>query len=853
MEKKSRENLWLGQVVENDEFKKFFHAELKNSAFWAKSPVSHFVLFSALTLIRLELEKKADFYISLLDDLNSRSDVTTEEAEYSMQALVNFCSIDQLRVKLKRELGSEHPFELKRHESRENHFEAWYPLGTLVHVTPNNSPLLNVLGVIEGLLSGCVNVLKLARKDSQFAVIFFSELCKLDESGTLKNYLIIAKISSKNKDDLRCLLSVADVISVWGGEESVHSIREMAPKGARLVEWGHKISFSFISASKKDDSDVYLNLAREICLNEQMSCSSPQCVFIENAEFSDLKQVAVQLGKALNLLSPIIKRILPGVQEQAELTVTKELVRLNGISGESLLVESVHGDWRIYIENTPALNSSPLYRTIWLKPMPREKMISQLRPLKMYLQTAGVAAKNCEIEALTRDLFLSGVQRVRAIGEMTEGYIGEPHDGVYALERFCQRINFQDSKTNPMMKDKSSFEEPPEIILKRQAPIMEKAEFQNQIIEDQYSDLFFQSGGSTGVPKLSVFTYADYHRQMEQAAEGLFAAQLDPKTDRCMNLFYAGSLYGGFTSFFTILEKLNAVQFPMGASTDFQMVGTTIVKNKVNTLLGMPSYLLQLFKENHELFKNYKGIKKIFYGGEHFSAAQSQYLKREFGVTIIRSASYGSVDAGPLGYQCEFSTGGIHHLNEKLHEIEVIDLEKDKPVNQGEIGRLLFSSKVRHGQNIERYAIGDVGRLMSGPCECGRKGIRFELLGRHGDVFRIGTVFLSYQKFQKILIDEIEFEGSIQIHLYPGTETGNEKEKIVVMVESQFNENYKDAAHRCTPEGLNQLLIEAYDDLKMAVKEDLVLTIEVVIVQREKLEYAHKTGKLRSVIDHRSS
>ena len=42
-----------------------------------------------------------------------------------MDGLVEFLSIDQLRVKLKRELGSEFPFELKRQNAREEHFEAW--------------------------------------------------------------------------------------------------------------------------------------------------------------------------------------------------------------------------------------------------------------------------------------------------------------------------------------------------------------------------------------------------------------------------------------------------------------------------------------------------------------------------------------------------------------------------------------------------------------------------------------------------------------------------------------------------------------------------------------------------------
>lgn len=835
-------NLWAGQIVSDDQFKIEINKHFENSLFWAKPPLSHYVLFDVVKKMQEELRAEGILYKALLKDLESREDITKDEVKASMDGLIDFLSVDQLRVKLKRELGSEHPFELKRQDARENHFEAWYPLGTLVHVTPNNSPLLGVLGVMEGLLSGNVNILKLARRDSAFAALFYEALCKLDTTGTIKDYVYVAKISSKEKDYLKNVLSLADVISVWGGEESVQSVKEISPRGARIVEWGHKISFSYIAKSKKQDSEVYKGLAYEICLNEQMACSSPQCVFVEDADFSELKELAKNLEKALNEVSPTMKRVLPGVQETAELTVTKEQVRLKSIKGGSHLVESKNHDWRIYVEDTPALNSSPLFRTIWLKPMPRHLIISHLRPLKMYLQTAGIAADAFEVEALSRDLYMAGVQRIRAIGEMTDSYIGEPHDGVYALERYCQRINFHDSKKAVMMKNKSSFEDQKGKTPVRTTPIMEKADFQNQKVEDRYSDLFFYSGGSSGEPKLSVFTYEDYHRQMELASEGLYAAGLNPVTDRCMNLFYAGSLYGGFTSFFTILEKLHAVHFPMGASTDFALVGKTIVRNKVDTLLGMPSYFIQLFKENHEELKKYRGIKKIFYGGEHFSEAQRTYLKREYGVEIIRSASYGSVDAGPLGYQCEFATGGVHHLHEKLHDMEIVGLETDVPVKKGEIGRLLFTSKVRHGQRIERYAIGDVGRELSGPCECGRMGTRFELMGRHGDVFRIGTTFLSYQKFQKILIDKFEYEGSIQLHLHAGE--GLKKEKVIIKIENLFKASQ-------TPESLLKTFIDEYSDLRLVVKEDLVLDFEVQVVERKDLTFSSSTGKLRSVIDHR--
>lgn len=836
-------NLWQGKVVTDDEFKKMFYEKKNDAEFWSKKPLSSSLLFNLIEKASLKLKERGAFYQSLVQDLESRSDIRAEEIELSMQGLEDFLSVDNLRLKLARELGSEFPFELKRINFRENHFESWFPMGVLVHVTPNNSPLLGVLGVIEGLLSGNVNVLKLARKDSSFAALFYKELCELDSSQIFKDYIYIGKVSSSDKDYLRDLLSVADVVSAWGNEESIKSLREISPARARIVEWGHKISFAYVSKSTADNSEMLKKLAFEICNNEQMACSSPQCVFLEDASFDQLKSFSKNLAKALDLVSPTLARVLPGIQEMAELTVSREQVRLNSMFGGSEALISASNEWRIYIEDTPALNASPLFRTIWVKPLPKNKIIQSLRPLKIYLQTVGISADKNEIEELSRSLFQAGVQRIRAIGEMTDSYLGEPHDGVYALERYCQKISYSDSESIKLMNHKSSFEELSPAPLPKRSKIMEKADFQAQVVADSYADLYFYSGGSSGEPKLSVFTYADYNRQMEVAAEGLYAAGLDPRTDRCMNLFYAGSLYGGFVSFFTILEKLNAVHFPMGASTDFELVGKAIVKNKVDTLLGMPSYFIQLFNTNSELFKQYRGIKKIFYGGEHFSESQRRLLKDEYGIEVVRSASYGSVDAGPLGYQCEFAEGGIHHLNERLHQLEVVELEADRPVQKGEVGRFLFTSKVRHGQKIERYAIGDVGRIIEGRCGCGRLGTRFELMGRHGDVFRIGTTFLSYQKFQKILIDKFDFEGSFQLHLYSGV--GTKKEKVLLKIENTFKKTLK-------PDQLREMVIAAYHDLETVVLKDLVLDFEVQFCERNNLEFSSSTGKLRSVLDHRN-
>ncbi len=371
--------------------------------------------------------------------------------------------------------------------------------------------------------------------------------------------------------------------------------------------------------------------------------------------------------------------------------------------------------------------------------------------------------------------------------------------------------------------------------------IMTKQDFQLQLPAPEDSDLYFHSGGSSGEPKISVFTYEDYHRQMEVAAEGLFAAGLDPGHDLAMNLFYAGALYGGFVSFFTILEKLQCRHFPMGAHSDYKFVAETICKNKVNVLLGMPSYLLQLFQAEEKILRDTACVKKIFYGGEHFSPSQIEFFKTQFKVEIIKSASYGSVDAGPLGFQCQHSSGGVHHLHHRLHDLEIIEIDRDEAIRGNEVGRLLVTSKVRKGQKIERYEIGDLGRWVQGPCPCGRTQPRFELMGRTGDVFRIGATFMNYQVLLKSFAGELNYAGAFQIHLYPAK--GLAKESLSFW----FDKNLISAAQ--VPD-LEKYLFQV-KELNDAVKKDKTLDYKIELVDSTSFTKSAGSGKIRGVIDHR--
>jgi acyl-CoA reductase-like NAD-dependent aldehyde dehydrogenase len=285
-------NLLRGKILSDSEFKEAFYL-IDN---WQQDPLPRQVLFSAIEKIILRLQSKDELYAKLYKDLESREDIKPNEVDIILNSLIDFICIDQLRAKLKRELGSEYPFELRRISSKQDQFEAWYPQGVIVHVTPNNSPLLSTLGVIEGLLSGNVNLLKLARKESAFATIFLKALIDADSTNTLLKYVAVAKIRSTDQKYLSDVLSVADVVSAWGSEESLKSLKNLTPSHARFVDWGHKISFSYVGKNSIDDEAMFNALASEICVVDQLACSSPQCVFLEDAQFSDLEKFAQKLS-----------------------------------------------------------------------------------------------------------------------------------------------------------------------------------------------------------------------------------------------------------------------------------------------------------------------------------------------------------------------------------------------------------------------------------------------------------------------------------------------------------------------------------------------------------------------------
>lgn len=832
-------HLWFGQWINDTELEHNLNEPLTQhiSCILSAGFPQHALVESCQRLAH-DIETKGFSYQALLEVVQNYYEPV--QADELVTALIPLLQPSYLNHKLRCELNTTSPDHLQR-QYPHAHFETWAPLGCLVHVMPSNVFILAALGLIEGLLSQNINIVKLSTKDSFFASIFAQLLIQHDNSQQLKHYIAVLRLSSKSQTQLKQLFQQSDVISAWGGENAIQAIRELAPSHVKLVNWGHKVSFGYLAASQLNQKDSIQAFAKDICRLDQQACSSPQTLLVE-ANPEQLLKIGHQLASALAQQSPLYPAEIPDLHASAEISTVMNLAYAEQALGLCQVIESEQHDWRIIVDYRPGLKTSPLYRTIRLSAICRDEIVQLLRPMKAWLQTCGLAANRQETIEISRQIFAAGVSRITRFGEMIDSYNGAPHDGVYPLQQFMKRISLTANETFRFVGDFSEFESNKinDLTTLSNLKIIQKKDF--QLLLQQHKHTHFgvtvRSGGSSGQVAYSPFLWEDYDLQMHYAAHALVSAGLAPDQDRVMNLFAGGYMYGSFISYWTILEKLQVQQFPMTLLPDYQLIVDEIIRHRVDTLIGMTPHLLALCHAEKKRLLEYGGIKKIFYGGESLSNAQLDFLQAECGIELVKSVIYGSNDAGPMGYQCIHSDGNVHHLISTLQRLEILKLDSDEPVNTGEIGRLIFSSRARTIPKIERYEIGDMGRWIDAPCPCGRTDPRFELMGRLGDSFKAGTPILNYANFVKILSEQSQYHGPFQIHLSnQGTRT-----HIEFWMDANANGKQSDIIEN---------LFSHYHEFNAIRTSNLPATVHIKICQPNEFVCIPASGKLKHICDHR--
>lgn len=353
------------------------------------------------------------------------SDISTERFE-AMAKL--FCK-EELEYKCRIELGEDYPNPeaLKNGTKRKI-----YPLGILFHIAAGNVDGLPAYSVIEGLLTGNINILKLPAGDNGLSVRLLSELIQIEPD--LKDYIYVFDVPSTDLETLKVFAKIADGIVVWGGDEAVKAARTMADITTKIIPWGHKLSFAYVTEDVAEE-ELYA-LALHICETNQVLCSSCQGIFVDTEKDEVLEAVAERFFVQLKKANAEMGKTDIGMRG-------KNTIRLYKDSLENNLQQKIYHEEgvSVLVKYDSELELSYLFRNVWVKKLPHEDMLRVLKKHKNHLQTCGLLCGEMQKEALTDLLARAGVVRITD-GNMSRTIAGEAHDGVYPLREYSRVVEF---------------------------------------------------------------------------------------------------------------------------------------------------------------------------------------------------------------------------------------------------------------------------------------------------------------------------------------------------------------------------------------------------------------------------
>ncbi len=359
--------------------------------------------------------------------------------QYKRMALL-LLSRENIEYKLRVELGADF-FKPRRtappHGQPSIRTQAM-PLGTLLHIAAGNVDGLPAFSLAEGLLTGNVNILKLPQADNGLSLEIIQTLLEIEPA--LRDFVYVFDTPSSDLAAMQRMAAVADGIVVWGGDAAVAAARRLAPLGARLIEWGHKLGFAYISGYEDEPAELAA-LAEHIASTRQLLCSSCQTIFLDTARMEDLHAFC---DKFLPVLERAVRRHAPtSLGGRAETTLRRYYDTLAQILGGAPEAGMFRGDGcSLTACEDSALALSGLAGNCLVKRLPREQIFS-LRRQKGYLQTAGLLCTPERRETLTQLLARCGVTRITRAGNMSAMFSGEAHDGDYPLRRYVRMVDIE--------------------------------------------------------------------------------------------------------------------------------------------------------------------------------------------------------------------------------------------------------------------------------------------------------------------------------------------------------------------------------------------------------------------------
>ncbi|WP_166417672.1 phenylacetate--CoA ligase PaaK [Cochlodiniinecator piscidefendens] len=337
------------------------------------------------------------------------------------------------------------------------------------------------------------------------------------------------------------------------------------------------------------------------------------------------------------------------------------------------------------------------------------------------------------------------------------------------------------------------------------------------------------SSGTTGKPTVVGYTSGDISNWADLIARSLRASGTR-RGDIVHNAYGYGLFTGGLGAHYGI-ERLGATAVPVSGGMTPRQV-TLIQDFKPTTIMVTPSYMLNILEQFHKdgIDPRECSLQVGVFGAEPWTNAMRHEVEQAFDMHAVDIYGLSEIMGPGVANECVETKDGLHIWEDHFYP-EIIDPTTGEPVEDGQMGELVFTTLTKEGLPMVRYRTRDLTRLLPGTARSMRR--MEKITGRSDDMIILRGVNVFPTQIEEALLATGGLAPHFQIELY----RAGRMDAMRVHVESTpdaANEAGKAAAERM---------------LSKRIKDTVGISTEIVVADPGTV--ARSEGKAQRVLDNR--
>jgi hypothetical protein len=303
----------------------------------------------------------------------------------------------------------------------------------IAHITAGNIPNATFTSIVLGLLTRSAQFVKCPTGASFLPRMFAHSL--YDADPKLGACLEIAEWPGGSVEVENMLFSEADCVTVTGSDETVAALRPRIPVKTRILSYGQRVSFGYITAEVLSGfhvKKVVGHAAMDVIAWDQLGCLSPHVLYVEHGGGLSAEQFAEKLAEELAEREAAEPRGRLSAEEAATIASKRSFYKVRAANSPDtrLWCSEDSTAWTVIYEADPRFQLSSLHRFIYVKAVTDlADLLQGAENVRGKVSTVGLAAPEDRAPQIAAQLARWGVTRVCPLGQMQRPPLTWRHDG----------------------------------------------------------------------------------------------------------------------------------------------------------------------------------------------------------------------------------------------------------------------------------------------------------------------------------------------------------------------------------------------------------------------------------------